>query len=73
MFEGFLSHVPTATQRLLDHLMDGELRAYVAQRRSNGKSWRQISLDIRDDTHVDVTHETLRNWYGDVDETRAAS
>lgn len=53
----------TPTQRLADSLLGGGLRAYVRDRRLAGKSWRQISLDLRDDIQVDVTYETLRNWY----------
>lgn len=56
----------TATQRLLDHMLDGKLRDYVAKRRTAGHSWRRISLDLHDDCGVDVTHETLRNWFADL-------
>lgn len=62
----------TATQRLLDHLLDGDLRGFIHSRRINGRSWRSISLELHDDFQVDVTHETLRNWYADY-ETRQAS
>ena len=53
------------TRRLLDHLTSGRFGTYVADRRNAGKSWRQVSLDIRDDFAIDVTHETLRNWFPD--------
>ena len=55
--------MPTATQRLLDHLLDGQLRTYVLERRNRGQSWRSISLALHDELAVDVTHETLRNWF----------
>lgn len=61
----------TVTQRLADHLLKGKLEEYVAERRSQGYSWRRISLELRDDIGIDVTHETLRLWYGQP--TEAAS
>lgn len=64
--------MPTATQRLLDHLLDGQLRTYVLDRRSRGQSWRSISLALHDELAVDVTHETLRLWYGSVEQNDAA-
>lgn len=54
----------TPKRRLLE-LLTGDLTAYVDSRRAAGKSWRQISLDIRDDYDLDITHETLRSWYPD--------
>lgn len=53
----------SATYRLADHLLDGQLEAYVGDRRQAGKSWRRISLDLRDEFEIEVTHETLRNWF----------
>lgn len=53
----------TATQRLADHLLDRKLAQYVLGRRAKGVSWRKISNELRDDTGVDITHETLRAWY----------
>lgn len=58
-------HPMTATQRLADHLLKGQLTEYVTSRRTKGDSWRRISLDLRDDIGIDVTHETLRSWYAD--------
>ena len=53
----------TATQRLADHMLGGQLAEYVTTRREKGDSWRRIALDLRDDIGVDVTHETVRAWY----------
>jgi hypothetical protein len=55
----------TATYLLADHLLDGHLDAFVAERRANGRSWRHIAGDLWTATgqQVDVTHETLRNWF----------
>jgi len=55
---------PSATYRLADHLLHGQLEAYVRERREAGKSWRRIALNLRDEVGVDVAHETLRNWFG---------
>ncbi len=63
----------TATQRLADHMLGGGLQEYVTSRRVKGASWRRISLDLRDDIGVDVTHETLRSWYPDTAETVGAA
>jgi hypothetical protein len=63
----------TATQRLADHMLGGKLAEYVTTRRAKGDSWRRISLDLRDDIGVDVTHETLRGWYPDTAEAAGAA
>lgn len=57
----------TATQRLVDAVLDGQLREYVAGRRAAGRSWRQAALDLYRDHEVEVSHETLRSWYPDLD------
>ena len=60
----------TPTQRLADHMLGGKLQDYVLSRRAKGDSWRRISLSLRDDTGLDVTHQTLCNWFDDL--SRAA-
>lgn len=62
----------TATQKLADHLLDGKLSEYVLSRRARGDSWRRISNELRDDTGVDITYETLRSWYFAADQADAA-
>ena len=62
----------TPIRRLLEHLIEDGLEDYITVRRQAGKSWRLISLDIRDEYDVDVTHETLRGWFPDVRRGRAA-
>jgi len=56
----------TTTRRLADVLLGGGLDEYVTQRRDAGKSWRRITLDLRDDIGIDITHNTLRAWYPDL-------
>jgi hypothetical protein len=63
----------TATQRLVDHMLGGNLREYVLSRRAKGDSWRRISNALRDDTGEDVTYETLRSWYFADDEADAVA
>ena len=54
----------TPTQRLADNLLDGGLAAFVTDARAKGDSWRRISLALRDRIGLDVTYQTLANWYG---------
>ncbi len=49
---------------LVDLKVDG-LDDFVRSRRDTGKSWRVICNDIRDQTGIDVTYETLRSWFSD--------
>lgn len=57
----------TPTSRLADHLVPGGLEQFVATRRADGKSWRRISLELRDATNkaIEVTHQALFNWFND--------
>ena len=52
-----------ALRRLADLALHGQLDAYVRTRYEAGRSWRLISFDLLRDTDVDVSHETLRQWY----------
>lgn len=67
----------TTTRRLADELLrrderEGEgLDRFVLSRRAQNRSWRLISLDLRDVTGLDVTFETLRNWYADSEAPKA--
>lgn len=63
----------TATQKLADHMLGGNLADYVMTRRAKRVSWRRIALDLRDDLGIDVTHETVRNWYFDDDAAAGAA
>ena len=53
----------TATRRLADTLLDGNLDAYVNERWQAGRSWRRIAQDLLHDIQVDITDKTLRSWY----------
>lgn len=54
-------------RRLADHLLDGKLDDFVLTRRAEGMAWRLIEREIwvATDGQVDVTFETLRNWYAE--------
>lgn len=63
----------TPTRRLLDHLIDGGIEKYAADRRNKGASWREVSLAIRDEYKLDVTHETLRGWFPNMPKSKAVA
>lgn len=56
----------TPTQRLATALLGEDLEGFVAARRPH-TSWRLIARDLLEatDGQVDVTDQTLQNWYGD--------
>lgn len=68
----------TRTQRLADHLLDGQLAEFVRERRTarHPLSWRQVAEDLNEATGLDIHHETLRVWfpeYRDTDRSEVAS
>lgn len=61
--------MPTATsanQKLASALLHRDVVEFIAERRPD-RSWRVIARDIYEATHglVDVTPQTLINWYQD--------
>lgn len=56
----------TPTQRLASILLGRPLGGWIEERRNQGRSWRLIARDLYEATNaqVDVSHETLRLWYG---------
>lgn len=62
----------TPTQRLATVLLGEDLGQWVAERRDPDAlhSWRLISQQLAKatDGQVDVTGETLRSWYGDLEQ-----
>jgi hypothetical protein len=40
-----------------------DLAVYVGGLRAAGRSWREISQDIKQRTQIDVSHEALRGWF----------
>lgn len=55
---------PTPTRRLARVLLGQPVEQWIRDRRTAGKSWRRIALELRDTTNgqIDVTHETVRAW-----------
>lgn len=57
----------TAKHKLLDQLMvensGHDLRHYVSTHRSVGTSWRRIAAGVIGLTGVDVTDQTLIDWF----------
>lgn len=66
---------PTPTARLAEHLLGRPLSEFVRDRRADGLAWRLISRDLYEatDHEIDVTYETLRTWFPDVEIAEAAS
>ena len=54
----------TPTQKLASIILGQDVREWITQRRSDGRSWRVISRDLYVATNrqVDVTHESVRPW-----------
>jgi hypothetical protein len=55
----------TPTQELIQIRLGQDLAEYVATKRAEGLGWRRIAYAISDRTHMVVSHETLRAWYGE--------
>lgn len=64
----------TPTQRLATVLLGVDVEDFVISRRRDKRPWRLIARDLHEatDGQVDVTDQTLQNWYGDV-QVEAAS
>lgn len=61
---------PSDRYILTENVLGQNLRAWARARVSRGESWRSISLALRDATGIDVTPETLRKWFGDMERPR---
>lgn len=59
----------TATQRLATLLLNRDVREFIHERRLTEppRPWRFVVRDLVEatDGQIDVTHETLRQWYAD--------
>lgn len=56
---------PSPLYRLADVLLEDEggVAAYVAKLRGEGVSWRRIELALHDTYDIDVSYQTLRDWF----------
>jgi len=55
----------TPKRALANLLLDGKLAGFVESRRVGGMSWADIAFDLRQETDLHVTGESLRSWYPD--------
>jgi hypothetical protein len=62
----------TAKRRLAETLLKEPLSVFVSRHRDAGESWRQISLDIRENIDLDIHPETLRLWYVELTAAKAS-
>jgi hypothetical protein len=59
--------MPTATKALIEaKLTTAVLDDMVAECRQAGRSWRVIANEVRYFTGVNISGETLRGWYPDL-------
>lgn len=68
MFTAAMPEAQTPSQALAEFLLGRSLSEYVAEKRSARPqwSWQLIASQLTEDTagRVNVTRETLRQWYG---------
>lgn len=59
----------TRTRQLLENLLGEPLEPWVTSRRAAGRSWRAITAELAEhtDRQCDITRETLRSWFVEVD------
>ena len=57
----------TTAQRLASITLGQPVHDWIAARRAEGASWRQIAEQLRQQTNgeIDLTHEACRRWHGD--------
>lgn len=60
-----MTNASTLRQAIDRLIADDDLATFVATRRQTGRSWRRIGIDLRDETGIDVSYETLRSWFPD--------
>jgi len=54
--------MPTPLRRLADTLLEEPVEQWIQRNRDEGKSWRRISLELRDVAQIDVAPSTLISW-----------
>ena len=62
--ETTLTKLRDLAERLFAELAGYPLADWIADRRDQGKSWRQIERDLRDEYDIELTNVTLLAWYG---------
>jgi hypothetical protein len=61
------STAKTRLHRLIDERLNQPLAKFVAARRAERAGWRAIATDIKAQTGIEVSHQALRDWFGDSD------
>lgn len=56
-----------STFDITNRALGGILPSYLRELRAGGNSWREVSYRLRDEHHVDVSIETLRRWYNELE------
>jgi hypothetical protein len=56
---------PTPKQLLLEHRYPGDLAADVKTMAVEGTSWREMAKQVSARCKYTVSHESLRQWYGE--------
>ena len=57
--------MPTPKQTLLELRYDGDLAADIKTMAAAGVSWREMAERVSARCGYDVSHESLRQWYGE--------
>lgn len=57
--------VPTSKQLLIEHKYHGDLAADIKAMADAGTSWRVMAERVRVRCKYTVSHESLRQWYGE--------
>ncbi len=55
----------TPQQTLIELRLGGDLTGFIRRNRAEGKGWRPIAVEISDRTGISVSHEAVRQWYGE--------
>jgi transposase-like protein len=63
----------SSLRRLAERSFDGDLAGWVTAKRAGGESWRGISAELITEHELNVSHETLRAWYGKDDPAERAT
>lgn len=61
----------TPLAQLVEHKLGRSLTKYIAARQTEGFGWRRIAEELRKDTGVTVSHESLRTWFTERDDLAA--
>lgn len=62
-----IANTSSFKRQLAELIYDGDLPAFVADMRVKGASWRIIAGEVNANLkrRATVTHESLRQWYGE--------